>query len=153
MTSPVRAPRPTPRGIAPVPAPSSRPDLRVVGEPVRRSRAGVWVAASVVVVFAALVMVAMAHSMLVSGQARLDQVNAQVRSERELLQREPLRLADAQSPAHITSEAQRLGMVQTEQPDWLSPRAGGPPAAVPEATDPAESTELASSNDGASIQP
>ena len=153
MTSPVRAPRPTPRGVPAAPAPSSRPDLRVVGEPARRSRVGVSVAASVIVVFGALIMVAMAHSMLVSGQARLDRVNAQVRSERQLLQREQLRLADAQSPARITSEAQRLGMVPTEQPDWLSPRPGDPPAAVADATDTADSTELASSNDGAPIQP
>ncbi len=136
-----------------MPAPRSRPDLRVVGEPAPRSRTGISVAASVIVVFGALVMVAMAHSMLVSGQAHLDQMNAQVRTERVLLQREQLRLADAQSPARITSEAQRLGMVPTEKPNWLSLKTGVPPVMAGTNHDSSGSTELASSNDGAAIQP
>ena len=162
MTSPVRAPRPTPRGLPALPTPTARPDLRVVGDPVRRSRTGLSVALSVIVVFGALILVAMAHSLSVSGQAHLDQVNGQVRNERVLLQREQLRLANVESPARITSEALRIGMVPSEQQNWLSP--GTDPSAV--GTDgPAQAgtpdgqsggssggSELAASNDGAAIQ-
>ena len=123
MTSPARAPRPTPRRQA-VPARPVRPDLRVVGPPVRRSRAGVGVIASALVVFVALFVAAVAHSLVVTSQVHLDRVGVKVRTEQELLQREKLRLATYQSPERITREAARLGMVPADEQNWLSPGAG-----------------------------
>ncbi len=158
MTSPVRAPRPTPRGLLAAPPPRPRPQLRVVRDPAPRSRAGLVVAFAIVVVFGALVAAAMAHSFLVSGQAHLDQVNEQVRSEQELLQREQLRLADAQSPGRITREALKLGMVPATENNWVSPGNGS--GAVVTTTDPSTtsattsaSNELASSDTGATTHP
>jgi len=123
MTSPARAPRPTPRRQA-VPARPVRPDLRVVGPPTRRSRAGVGVVASALVVFVALFVAAVAHSLVVTSQVHLDRVGVKVRAEQEQLQREKLRLATYQSPERITREAARLGMVPADEQNWLSPGAG-----------------------------
>ncbi len=139
MTSPVRVPRPSPRAL-PAAAPArSRPDLRVVGAPARRSRSGLVVVASTVVVFAALLAGAVAHSLLVGNQVRLDQLGTQVRVEQELLQQEELELATLQSPPRITAQAERLGMAPADTQVWLSPDAGTAPVVTggPSPTDPA----------------
>lgn len=164
MTSPVRAPRATPRSQpAAHPAPT-RPDLRVVDAPRRRSRAGLVVAASSVVVFAALLAGAVAHSLLVTGQVHLDDVGVEVRAEREKLQREQLRLARYESPARITAAARRIGMVPADQQNWVSPGAddaavvtggstGGttpPDLGGDRRTGPAPRTELATGTSGTS---
>ena len=121
MTSPARAPRTAPRRPAARPAPApARPNLRVVGPPVRRPRAARWFALSVVIVFGALLASAVVHSMLVSGQAHLDQVDQQVRVENERLAREQARLADYQSPERIAREAAKLGMVPATDQTWVS---------------------------------
>lgn len=127
MTSPVRATRPLPRGLPTVQPAAPRPELRVVGAPPRRSRTGVVLALSTVVVFAALSAGAIAHSSLVTGQVQLDEMGVDVRAERELLQREQLRLAGYQSPARITTEAEQLGMVPAEEQNWVSPGTGAAP--------------------------
>ncbi|HEX2577848.1 MAG TPA: hypothetical protein VHK88_15975, partial [Aquihabitans sp.] len=84
MTSPVRAARPAPRHQPADPVRRDRPDLHVVGAPVRRVRGGVVVAVATVVVFGALLAAAVAHSLLVSGQVHLDRVGVETRQEREL---------------------------------------------------------------------
>lgn len=127
MTSPIRVPRATPRSLPAARPTTRRPDLHVVGEPRRRSRAGLVVAASTVVVFAALLAGAIAHSLLVTGQVHLDKVGVDARAERQQLQLERLRLATYQSPARITAEAKRIGMVPALEQNWVSPGTGAAP--------------------------
>lgn len=132
MTSPARAVRSTPRR-APARAPqvrSSRPTLRVVPDPTRRVRPGVVVMLGAVVVFGALVISAVAHSYLVSGQAELDRVATEVRAQREGLESDLVILAANQSPQRIAEEARRLGMVPAETQTWISPGTGSDPVVV-----------------------
>lgn len=132
MTSPARAPRPTPRRQPIVEHP--RPDLRVVGPPTRAARTGIWVILAATIVFAALFVAGASHSMVVSGQVHLDEVGRQVRAEQRLLLKEEVRLANAQSPARITREAARLGMVPADEQNWVSPGTGAAPVVTgPEA--------------------
>ena len=123
MTSPVRAPRPAPRrAAAPIVAPerSRRPDLRVVGEPRRRTRTKVAVVLAGLVLFGSLLASAVLYSVLVSGQARLDHLDKTITSEQGNLQRSQLALADSQSPARIAEAARALGMVPALDQNWLS---------------------------------
>jgi hypothetical protein len=78
-------------------------------------------------VFAALFVAAASHSMVVSGQVHLDEVGRQVRAERQMLQKEKVRLAIDQSPERITREAARLGMVPAREQNWVSPGTGAAP--------------------------
>ncbi|MBX3287684.1 MAG: hypothetical protein KF703_20220 [Actinobacteria bacterium] len=158
MTSPARAPRPTPRRQPVVERPV-RPDLRVVGPPRRGPRTGLVVVAVAAAVFAALFVAAASHSMVVTGQVHLDEVGRQVRAEQELLQKDKARLADDQSPARITREAERLGMVPATEQNWVSPGDGTatvvtgttptPTTVAPEA-DGTSSTDGTSTTDGTS---
>ena len=133
MTSPVRAPRPTPRRIAqPEPAPR-RPHLRVVPPPsrpslrsatrpsVRRRRTGAVLAVAMVMVFGSLMASAMFHGLLVSGQSDLDRMDTQIQEERSALAQEKLELANLQSPARIAEEARKLGMLPADQQHWVTP--------------------------------
>jgi cell division protein FtsL len=144
MTSPVRAPRPTPRR-APQPAPAPRrPHLRVVppparpkvGQAVRRRRTGAVLGVAMVVVFGSLLASAMFHGMLVSGQSDLDRIDAQIQEERTALAQEKLELANLQSPARIAEEAARLGMVPSEQQHWVTPGSTDDPIVTGSADDP-----------------
>lgn len=137
MTSPVRAPRPTPRR-APAAAPSGvrrRDHLRVVPPPARSARGTrpVVVLVAMVVVFGSLMAAATFHALLVSGQSHLDQVEADLETEREALARDRLVLADLQSPARIAEEAVALGMVPAERQTWLSPGSEADPVVTGEA--------------------
>lgn len=129
MTSPLRAPRPT------RPTPLPRPDLRVVGAPVRRARPGLILGVSMVVVFVTLLASAVAHSLLVGGQVHLDDVARQVTVEREALQQDQLRLATAQSPERIAREATAIGMVPAGEQQWISSGSTAGPVATGDATD------------------
>ena len=157
MTSPVRAPRPTPRSL---PATRStehvRPDLRIVGPPRRRARTGLVVAAATIVVFGALFAGAVAHSLLVSAQVNLDEVQADTRRQEQLLEEEQLTLAELQSPARITAEAERLGLVPPEDGGtWVSPGSGAPVDTRPEPAEPgvtADAGELAGGT-GTAVRP
>ncbi len=115
MTSPLRALRP----IRSTPAP--RPELHVVGSPVRRVRPGFILGVSMIVVFLTLLSSAVAHSLLVSGQVHLDDVARQVTTERDALQQDQLRLATARSPERIAREATAIGMVPGGERRWISP--------------------------------
>jgi hypothetical protein len=138
MTSPLRVPRP----IRSTPEP--RPDLRVVGAPVRRVRPGLILGASMIVVFVTLLSSAVAHSLLVSGQVHLDDVARQVTAEREALQQDHLRLATAQAPERIAREAAAIGMVPAGEPQWISSGSTSPVTTGGDAGtdgDPVEPTE------------
>ena len=81
----------------------SRPDLRVVG---RRPGAdpgapGARLAAGLLALFLALFTNAVAHSVLVSGQERLDGLNARVEQAQAENQRLHLEAAELESPSHI----------------------------------------------------
>jgi hypothetical protein len=66
---------------------------------------------AVLVVFGSLLVSAMVHSMLVSGQARIDDLGGQIRAERKALEDDRLRLAEASSPERLAAEAERIGLV------------------------------------------
>ena len=125
---------------APSPAPerarvqraTPRPDLYVVeasrrssrtGDPgsYRRPRTTPIVVVAVVIVFGALMASAMFHSVLVTGQAQLDDLHQQTRVQTDQLQRDQLRLATYRSPARIASEAHRLGLVPADRQTWIDP--------------------------------
>lgn len=132
MTSPARAVRSAPRRPA-TPAPgarASRPSLRVVPTPARRARTGLVIAFSAIVVFGALVVSAVAHSYLVSGQAELDEMATELRVQREALEADLVQLAANQSPQRIAEEARLLGMVPAETQTWISPGTGSAPVVV-----------------------
>lgn len=140
MTSAVRAPRPTPRRNGPAAAPSRaaarRPELYVVGAPRRRAHTGAILTVATLVVFGSLLASAVLHSLLVSGQAHLDDLNTRIRVEQDQLQREQLRLASYQSPERIAREASRLGMVPADRQTWISPGTGAEPVVTGEGADP-----------------
>lgn len=136
MTSPAVVARPRRQTPA--------PDLRLIERPTRqpaRVRPAVVLAFAVVLVFSTLIAAAIVHSMLVSGQAQLDDITTETRTEQEALLREELELAKLQSPSSITREAERMGMVPTQSDNWLAadPGASGPAPEVPApSTDDAE---------------
>lgn len=88
------------------------------------------VVGAMVVVFAALLASAVAHSLLVSGQADLDRVDREIRAEKELLQQDRLRLARSQSPQRIALVAAELGMVPADGETWLRSGSSAPPVAT-----------------------
>lgn len=120
-----------------------RAHLRVVRPRRRHVRTGSIVAAAMVVVFASLLASAVFHSVLVSGQGRLDDLQGRVARARQDVARERLALAEAQSPDKLAAAAQRLGLVIPQKQTWLAtPSADGttpPPVVVdpgPSATTP-----------------
>ena len=129
MTSPARAPRPTPRRE--VLAPRTRRDhLRVVPEPGRaaaRPRTGTRLAFAIVVVFGSLLTAAVLHGMLASGQSHLNDLDSEIRAEKVAVAQERLALADLQDPGRIADEALRIGMVPADGQVWLSPGSGAEP--------------------------
>ncbi len=161
MTSPVRAPRPTPRRIAqPEPAPR-RPHLRVVPPPskpslrpsVRRRRTGAVLAVAMVMVFGSLMASAMFHGLLVSGQSDLDRLDTQIQEEKTALAQEKLELANLQSPARIAEEARKLGMVPADQQHWVTPGSADPPVVTGTLDEAPEAPEeLADAGTGGSVQ-
>ena len=58
--------------------------------------------------------------MLVSGQERLDGLNARVEQAQADNQRLHLRAARLESPRHIVEEARELGLIQPEKTEWLA---------------------------------
>lgn len=99
MTSPARAPRPTPRRQPVVDHP--RPDLRVVGPPTRAAHRH-SAAAAAARGSPCCSWPPRPTPWWVLGQVHLDEVGRQVRAERQLLAKEKVRLANDQSPARIT---------------------------------------------------
>lgn len=121
VTAPRRA-QPEPR-----PAPATGPDLRVVGERARRGRAGV-LAAVVIGVFIALFCSAILHTVLVSGQHRLDGMQSEIEDRQSENHRLRLRADRLESSGRIVEAATRDGMVRPDEITWLAP---GPEAPAP----------------------
>lgn len=167
MTSPVRAPRPTPRR-APAPAPARRDHLRVVRSepaPRRRPTRGLTpavLAVSVLVVFGSLMAASIFHGLLVGGQAHLNEVEAEIEAKEAKLAREDLELAELQAPASILARAEQLGMEPADEQTWISPGSDADPVVtgqepvdvdadgdgVPDDPDAPATSELAGATDG-----
>ena len=128
----------------------ARPDLQVVRRSTRRRRTGVRLAAGVLALFLALFSNAVAHSVLVSGQERLDGLNTQLEQQQAENQRLHLRAAALESPNHIVEAAKDLGMVQPDHTEWLNadPEGGGGTGGSPPAGNDAGTEELAGSGEG-----
>ncbi|MCU1370021.1 MAG: hypothetical protein JWO77_1215 [Ilumatobacteraceae bacterium] len=155
MTSPVRAPRPTPRRAPQPVAVPPRPHLRVVPPPgrpalrpsARRRRTGAVLGVAMVIVFGSLMASAMLHGLLVSGQSDLDRMDAQIQEERTSLAQEKLELANLQSPSRIAEEAEKLGMVPAEQQHWVTPGSTDDPIVTGTPTDAADADDSGTTTD------
>ena len=110
---------------APAPGRTRPPELRVVERPVRRRPVGAVAAVAVIVVFGALMMNAIFHSVLVSGQAHLDKLNGQVTQQQSEDERLRLRLATLDSPERIVQAATAAGMEVPSEVHWVMPQSGG----------------------------
>ncbi|WP_426572585.1 hypothetical protein [Aquihabitans sp. McL0605] len=144
MTSPVRAPRPTPRRAAPPDPAARRAHLRVVAptgrQALRRRRTGAVFIVAAGLIFGSLMASAIFHGLLVSGQSNLDHMDTELQDQRSQLARERLELADLQSPARIAAEAEKMGMVPADRQHWLSPGTDAEPI-VTGSTDEATTTD------------
>lgn len=128
MTSVLAPTRPVRRPV-PLPRPTEAPrHLRVVGPKERSSRrmdpaAGV---ALTVLVFVTLFALAVAHTVLVQGQMRLDRIDAQLASEQARYQELRTAVAELESPGRIVSAAGELGMVSPAGLVYLQPTSPDP---------------------------
>jgi cell division protein FtsL len=128
------------RHPAPRPTPAERPrHLRVVA-PAERVRRRLTPATGVLLtalLFAMLFAIAIAHTLLVQGQIRLDDLDAELTTEQARYQSLRKEVAEAESPGRVVAAAHALGMVspddlvylQPDAPDLAAGDAGGPPAA------------------------
>lgn len=103
-----------------------RPDLRVVRSRTRarRPRRGVIVGGALVVVFGALLASAVFHALLAQGQQRLDHTDQKVSQAQDRYDRLRLELDRLSAPARIVNEAHRLGMVQPDSVQTVTPPPG-----------------------------
>ncbi len=118
---------PAPRRL-PLPAPAPRreqqprPSLRVVREANRRPRYALWTVVVLGAVFALFFALVMFHTVLLQNQRRLDQLDAQVRSEQATYQQRRLQVAQLQSPERILEVATaKLGLVPSTGTTYLTP--------------------------------
>jgi cell division protein FtsL len=152
VAAPVRAPqrRPSVRP-APEPKPRAKPELRVVPDPTPRARIIVFTVAGVSVLFAILFGLVLFHTLLVQNQQRLDRIDAEVREQQAVYQRNRLEVAQLESPARIVDAAtHRIGMVPPPGTSYLVP-SGTTAAAVagPSASSPDQTTSERAANDRA----
>lgn len=128
--------------------PTLRPDhLRVV-RPTERRRARLKPVTAVIVtalLFVLLFAVAVAQTMLVQGQVRLDQLDAELANEQVRYQELRKEIAVSESPARIVAEAQRQGMVAPDDLVYLQPSA---PDAATRGDDAANATTASPGGDG-----
>lgn len=113
--------RPGPRPAAPVP--ETPRHLRVVA-PVERVRRRLTPATGVLLtalLFATLFLVAIAHTVLVQGQIRLDDLDAQLTTEQARYQELRTEVAEMESPARVVAAAEQLGMVAPQDLVYLQP--------------------------------
>ncbi|MFZ6005979.1 MAG: hypothetical protein ACOYXM_18820 [Actinomycetota bacterium] len=117
------------RRTAPRPAPEVQPrHLRVVA-PNERTRRRLTPAAGVLLtalLFAVLFAIAIAHTVLVQGQIRLDELDAQLTVEQARYQELRKEVAEMESPARVVEAAQALGMVAPDDLVYLQPVASDP---------------------------
>jgi len=149
--APARRPSPRP---APRPAPASRPDhLRVVAPSERlRARRRLTPATGVLltaVLFATLFLVAIAHTVLVQGQVRLDELDAKLSVEQARYQELRTEVAEMESPSRVVAAAEALGMVSPQDLVYLQPPASEPSttATTPPAGSGEDASDLASGAD------
>lgn len=116
------APRPTPRS-GPTASRSGRAvrPLRAVEAPKRRYPARAVAVVAVVLVFGSMLASAIFHSVLVTGQARLDELGREISVAEKGLAHDRLELARLVSPQRIATEAERLGLVVADQQTWIRP--------------------------------
>jgi cell division protein FtsL len=133
--APTRRPNPRP---TPARAPEANPrHLRVVA-PAERVRRRLTPATGVLLtglLFATLFLVAIAHTVLVQGQIRLDDLDAQLTVEQARYQALRTEVAEMESPARVVAAAQELGMVAPQDLVYLQPDAphpAGDPADAPD---------------------
>lgn len=123
------APAPAPR-----PRPEARPDhLRVVA-PAERVRRGLTPAMAVLLtvgLFATLFAVAVAHTVLLQGQLKLDRVDAQLSVEQARYQELRRDVAQLESPERIVGAAHEQGMVTPDDLVYLQPAALDPSTVGP----------------------
>lgn len=120
------------------PQPQERPNhLRVVApaERVRRRLTPAAVFVLTAVVFAVLLAVAVAHTLLVSGQVRLDELDAQLSSEQARYQELRKDVAELEAPTRIVGAAHELGMVTPDDLLYLQPPAADRSTVGPTAGD------------------
>ena len=119
--APERAPAPAPR-----PRPAERPNhLRVVApsERVRRRLTPGIAVLLTAALFATLLAVAVAHTVLVEGQVRLDELDAQLVEEQARYQELRTEVAALESPPRIVQAAMDQGMVTPDDLVYLQPPA------------------------------
>jgi hypothetical protein len=156
VNAPQRAP-----ARRPVPAPAPR-HLRVVErERTRRfPPPTILTVLGAGVLFAVLFALAAFHTVLVSGQERLDRLEEQVTEEQDRYQHLRLDVARLEAPGRIVAEATgRLGMVPAPATTYLTPsgQAGADVAAAAGAADDvaaaAEADAEAAGSDWAEVKP
>lgn len=115
------APRPAER---PASAPNPR-HLRVVApsERVRRRLTPATGVLLTALLFATLFAIAIAHTLLVQGQIRLDDLDSKLTVEQARYQRLRTEVAEMESPARVVAAAEELGMVSPEDLVYLQPEA------------------------------
>jgi len=152
MVAPARDPRRAPGQHRP--AGSAAPNLSLVGRRHRKRRPGVRISAGFLALFLALFGNAVAHSVLVSGQERLDGLNTEVERQQAANEQLHLQAAKLEAPDRIVNEAKKMGLVPAQETTWLTPSddPGSVASATESRTDPAAgaSNELAGTGPGAS---
>jgi len=111
---------------APSPRPAERPNhLRVVApsERVGRRLTPGMAVLLTAAVFATLLAVAVAHTVLVEGQVRLDELDRQLVQEQARYQELRTKVAQAESPERIVQAANEMGMVSPDDLRYLQPPA------------------------------
>jgi cell division protein FtsL len=156
VDAPERRRRPAPRAayvsqgsaaVAPAPEVNPRPrredpsradHLRVVA-PSERRRRRVTPAAAVLLtatVFALLFGVAIAHTVLVEGQVRLDELDRELTVEQARYQELRQEVAALESPSRVVAAAHEQGMVTPEDLVYLQPPPAEPTSDPDATTDP-----------------
>jgi len=111
---------------APRPRPAERPNhLRVVApsERVRRRLTPGMAVLLTAAMFATLLAVAVAHTVLVEGQVRLDGLDSQLVDEQARYQELRTEVAQLSSPERIVHAANEMGMVTPDDLQYLQPPA------------------------------
>jgi cell division protein FtsL len=121
--APERIPHAEPAS-APRPRPAERPNhLRVVApsERVRRRLTPGMAVFLTAGLFATLLAVAVAHTVLVEGQVRLDDLDTQLVAEQARYQELRTEVAQLESPERIVQAASEMGMVTPTDLQYLTP--------------------------------
>jgi cell division protein FtsL len=112
---------------APRPRPAERPNhLRVVAPSERVRRLRLTPATAVLLtaaLFATLLALAVSHTVLVQGQVRLDDIDAQLVEQQARYQELRTEVAELESPARVVEAASDMGMVTPDDLQYLQPPA------------------------------